>query len=637
MDFKTELFLSANYCLETTRKMFCGQNPGFMPSILHSDQGNDSPINGVRFYRLGEVIFKERKSDATKHELKTIFVESSATFIKFEISQNYRNSQTNPRNQVGLVNLAIFGKKLASVEEKIEKDEVDMELDRLGREAERKGLNSSSLVKIPEFSMNGSGPKNHDYVGELEDMLKTVNKHKSRQAKKAQFASVQLQMALNQMRELDGKKTRAIADEDFDYAQELTDEIRALRASYLHKIDSRFLEDVPSDPEPSTPSKAGRRRSGSYGDDDNDDLGPPQLFQRIPISPESSPPASRRKSSRSRRSNSTPLEKPRKLPTPEKPKKPPTPDPNNKFYKKENQVVPAVLSKSMLSPEPSELSINSDMSEDQLINAINPDDRAYATQAITHFGIDTVAKIYSKRWEQRKQGLRQIKETLMDEKKVGKDPQTYLNIALPALVRGLTDKLYNVYGEAIDLLKYMVSIYMRDYNLSKSEGPKVVNRTFGPLISRTGDTPTEPRIAQSTFAGVEDIIKGDAQISKLYLQKFMQPFDHAGSVRTDQGKAKFVWNAVNTIGMPNVNAGLTEEPLTKFAVYCMKHTDPEIRNIGKNLVLYEYKRGDRNVIRNNLPKIGTVSKNRVFKNLYDELEYLDGGRLGSNGSASART
>uniref|UniRef100_A0A7E4UYX9 DUF4316 domain-containing protein n=1 Tax=Panagrellus redivivus TaxID=6233 RepID=A0A7E4UYX9_PANRE len=136
------------------------------------------------FNSLGEVSFKPRTDDTGKHELKTVFVESEATFIRLVVSENHPNISLNPRNQVGIVNLAIFG----YVTEKpnpmdAEDDEVDEELDRLGRAA--KG-DFGSMIGVG-YSRNLDGPPGGHYSKELEDMIGMVQKQKARAVKEEKF------------------------------------------------------------------------------------------------------------------------------------------------------------------------------------------------------------------------------------------------------------------------------------------------------------------------------------------------------------------------------------------------------------------------------------------------------------------
>lgn len=64
-------------------------------------------------------------------------------------------------------------------------------------------------------------------------------------AKRAHFAQTQLKMALSDMEELENAKRRAVKENDFDHAEELNDEMKALKKHYLTQIDQRLLEDVP--------------------------------------------------------------------------------------------------------------------------------------------------------------------------------------------------------------------------------------------------------------------------------------------------------------------------------------------------------------------------------------------------------
>uniref|UniRef100_A0A914CAZ9 TOG domain-containing protein n=1 Tax=Acrobeloides nanus TaxID=290746 RepID=A0A914CAZ9_9BILA len=524
---------------------------------------------------------------------------------------------------------------------------------------------------------------------DIQELLKIVARNKAKAvkeenftlAKKAHFAQSQLEAALNDIKGLENSKKEAIQNDDFDQAQELTEEMQALKKHYLSQIDQKLLEDVPNDPRPSTSKstastitvKSNKSRSSSrsnFGTSENADSDeesevPRKLFERIPISPPSTPPQRRKylfendikpNTRKPRRLNDThqiprststptyvPIPEPAYMPTPE-PTYVPTPKPElyiepkpqlskmepltrqpiNKFYEKENQILPAIAKKKQDNKEDTFSNAGDEiLTEEKLLNAINPVDRAYASQAVAHFGLETAANIYSKNWQNRRDALKDIKSRLKNNS-TKHSPQSLLNTALPAIVKGLSDQLFNVYAEALDLLKYVSLKYLEKHGLIKSDGPKVVNRVYQILISRTGDTVSDGRFTPATHETINELIRGNSEMAMLYMQKFMQPFNMSGgSVRSDQGKAKIVWNAVNILKAPN--SIISEKQICKFGNNCMNHTDSEVRNIGKNLILYVYMKGDRTAIRKTLPR-GESSSNHLIRSLYAELDRIDGGK-----------
>lgn len=54
-------------------------------------------------------MFKEHKSHEEKHELKTIFVDTTATHLKLVVGTSHLNTKLNPNNLCGLVKMEIFG------------------------------------------------------------------------------------------------------------------------------------------------------------------------------------------------------------------------------------------------------------------------------------------------------------------------------------------------------------------------------------------------------------------------------------------------------------------------------------------------------------------------------------------------
>uniref|UniRef100_F1L8Y3 Centrosomal protein CEP104 Zn finger domain-containing protein n=1 Tax=Ascaris suum TaxID=6253 RepID=F1L8Y3_ASCSU len=158
-------------------------------------------------------------------------------------------------------------------------------------------------------------------------------------------------------------------------------------------------------------------------------------------------------------------------------------------------------------------------------------------------------------------------------------------------------------------------------------GPIIADRTTDILINRTGDAINDKRFPISTQEAIMEILNGHPQVAKCFVKKLLQPFRVARSARSDKCKAEIVWNALNVFNAPNRQLGLTEKLICSFALSCLHHNDPEVRNMGKNIFIYMYcsEGVDTELIRSHLPHLSkyTYEKNPLLRSLRDEFEQFD--------------
>ncbi|KAI6219244.1 UVR domain-containing protein [Aphelenchoides besseyi] len=291
----------------------------------------------------------------------------------------------------------------------------------------------------------------------------------------------------------------------------------------------------------------------------------------------------------------------------------------NRFLEKENQIVPGARRKKSPSVNENGEEV---MNLEGLLEGLPAGDRPLVTLAADNFGLEPVAHVYSKSWKERRHGYSKIKEFLTTTNVSKEKARDVVKAVEPLIVRGLSEKIFNVYSSVLELLRQLLDHFIIVHGLVESDGPRIVNATYDLLISRTGDT-VERRFSSSTFSSVAGLLQGDTRIANAYMSKFMLPFDAHHSVRCDRGKAKIVVDGVEALYSLRLPA-LTVKKICQFALECLNHTDAKVRDYGQKLVLSIYERGDRDEVRMSLPRRTGAVKNGALRNLLNDLDAIDG-------------
>ncbi|KAK6736683.1 hypothetical protein RB195_019403 [Necator americanus] len=571
----------------------------------------------------------------TQYELKTIYTEMVCTSIILCIERVHINDVFNPSQQVGLVEVQVFGQY-----------DLNAEQHALFRQDEN--VATTNTVEDGRFSAE---------IGEIIERIeknkqKSVSNENFGLASIAQLSSRLLQKAKGEMVELEKDQRDAIRDEDFHRALDLQEEMKTLRKNALATVDPTLAKNNIDSMSDITDIL---RPKNLFEKDGHDYKIPaPKLFTPIDLSPSedlkplktpprissaasaatqgslnkkatrksSSPNISLRTDSASSSgelSKSSQKERPTsassrvsasslKTETSSKERIPPPPDPNrwhsNKFLQKENTVVPALRERKHHNSNSDEERRNeqSEMDPSQLVPIM---EKATYLRGCDLFGENTMGKLYSKKWEQRNQGLSNIQETLEGVPLGDAQAGNYLDCAISILQRRLKDPLYNAYISALDLLSFICTDFLPRHSLYKL-APTIARATSDIIALRASDT--DRRSAGKTLSTINDIMEQDTKAAKFFLNRFLK----MGAPGGQRGQA----NIQKLIS-------LTEESVTSFGLDCLKHTDTEIRSIGRKLILEVYTNGKRDIVRKMIIEESRRNKHPAVRSTLSELANLD--------------
>ncbi|VDO29467.1 unnamed protein product [Haemonchus placei] len=504
--------------------------------------------------KLGVVHFKPA-SEASSQQ-RTIYVDVSCTVITLQINKAHEDEVTNPFHQVGLESVLVFGRYLSGAEDDIPPS--------------RRTLSPVEMVNSKRFTE------------EIDELLRRVKRNKDKfvremdfsQAKRAQLEMNLLTKARGEMVALENAQSEAVKEDNFHRAVDLQDEIKTLRRNVMAFVDPRLTANIVRSEDILRPK--------NLFDKEDLKIGTPELFTAMASSARerSAPKLKQRPSSvSSRRTNSS-----RSVATSASGLPRVEPWHGNKFLEKENTVVPALRDKINKSDSIEESSDASNQEEYQPVAIFKGVDYS---RAVDLFGEQTARNLYSKKWQERKIGLARVQQKL--ESVSSTEAPKYLDCTIAILQRHLKDPLYNVYASALDLLGFVCTRYIQIHHLQRM-APSLARSIHSTVATRASDT--DRRSSTATLSTMNEILEQDKRVAKAFLTRFLKPLSR-GSQR---GQATIVQNAAELLGTPNAEVGFTEDAVTQFGLDCLRNADPEVRSIGKKLILDVYANGRRDVI-----------------------------------------
>lgn len=256
---------------------------------------------------------------------------------------------------------------------------------------------------------------------------------------------------------------------------------------------------------------------------------------------------------------------------------------------------------------------------------LNDREKRQASVAILVFGIDVVELFYSRQFQDREDGLSQLRDILKNSSDA-ESPQFGYNKTTRAttllLHRAVRDAVFSVFSAATETIRCLFCDFIPG-KVSNSEISRCVDKLLPELLSKSGDPSARVHnLAQHTILTIAAC--GEVQLQNLIAPQLTRQVTNGTHPRLALSRLQMVEQLILSQGISqDKQSGMTCRILSECGFSGINHAHEGVRKVAERILLAVYKVNPR-LIRKQLPPDDEITRrNLLYRQLFAEFDKID--------------
>uniref|UniRef100_A0A671L7Q1 Centrosomal protein of 104 kDa n=1 Tax=Sinocyclocheilus anshuiensis TaxID=1608454 RepID=A0A671L7Q1_9TELE len=249
-----------------------------------------------------------------------------------------------------------------------------------------------------------------------------------------------------------------------------------------------------------------------------------------------------------------------------------------------------------------------------------------ASLPIDIYGDSLVAGAYSKTWSYREDSLLAVYKKLM-EVPPGTPKAELWSMTRAAVFlckKALTDKVSSVFLASLNLLRMILSEFIPNHQLGKSEISHCVEQTWNNLLSRTGESTPRLRTLAITFIQEMALFR-EVRALQMVPVELVRAMQSSVPTRLALSRLELLERLLEQLGTKD--SGFTLDNVMRFLAGGLEHSAASVRELSVRVVQAMYRLHGKAVLNFLPPDDTSTRKNILYKNLFDSLAKIDGNTI----------